>query len=42
MIRHIERAFERIAAAVLVIYGCYIVGHVIAAWLRGGFEVIAR
>jgi hypothetical protein len=36
------RIAERIATAVIVFYALYFGGHVIAAWLRGSFEVIAR
>lgn len=40
--RRMQRACELIAGAVIVFYGLYLCAHIVAAYLRGSFEVIAR
>jgi hypothetical protein len=35
-----ERAANRICTALLIFAVLYFVGHILAAWLRGSFEVV--
>jgi hypothetical protein len=38
--RELRRQIETAATVVMTFTAIYILGHVIAAWLRGSFEVI--
>jgi hypothetical protein len=40
--RRVERIAERVATGAMAIFALYLLGHLIAAWLRGSFEVIGR
>jgi hypothetical protein len=37
-----ERIAEAFATSVMIAFVFYIFGHVVAAWLRGTFEMVTR